>query len=97
MESFINILSLNIGLSSTLAGLGTLATINKLDLIVLQEVRVSQEHIDNMLVNLGFQSIVNIDPTAPSKPGTAVAWKKSLPVQDVFNLVTGRLQVVLFN
>ena len=73
MESFINILSLNICLRSTLAGLGSLATINNIDLILLQEVRVSQEDVDNMLVNLGFQAIVNIDPEAPSKPGTAVA------------------------
>ena len=97
MESFINILTLNVGLSSTLAGLNTLATVNNVDLILLQEVRASNEQVQNMLGISDFQVEVNIVPDAPFKPGTAVAWRKSLPVKDVFNLVTGRLQAVVFS
>ena len=49
MESFVNILSLNVGLSSTLAGLSSLATVNNLHIVLLQEVRMDKEQLNNIV------------------------------------------------
>ena len=93
MASSINFLSLNIGMSSSLAGLTSLIPAYNLDIIFLQEVRLSREQMNHFLDGLGFQAEVNIDPDHPSTPGTAIAWKKTLPVTDVNPLVLCRVQV----
>ena len=80
MNSRIRILSLNIGLKSDLAGLLTLISVHGLDLILLQEVRISDEQINQQLCNYGFKGMVNIDEEDPLKPGTALAWRSNLPI-----------------
>ena len=80
MAPRIRILSLNIGLKSDLAGLGTLIKIHRLDLVLLQEVRISDEQINQKLGHLGFTGKVNIDAENPVKPGTALVWRSALPV-----------------
>ena len=59
MESFVNIITLNVGMSSSLAGLINLITINDVDIVLLQEVRSSKEHLDNLLGGLGFYTDIN--------------------------------------
>jgi hypothetical protein len=49
MESRIRFLSLNIGLKNNLAGLATLITVHKLDIVLLQEVRISDEQLDDLI------------------------------------------------
>ena len=93
MESPINFLSLNVGMSATLAGLPSLITANSLDIIFLQEVRLTSEQVNLLLGNIGYQASVNIDFNNPFKPGTAIVWKKSLPVINVNTLVLCRAQV----
>ena len=94
MKQLINILSLNVGMSNTLAGITNLISSNRIDLILLQEVRLSAEQLDNILAPLDFASLVNVDLDSPSIPGTAIAWKNSLPVDKASNLVDCRLQMV---
>ena len=93
MLSSINFLSLNVGMSASLAGLLSLISAHGLDLIFLQEVRLTSEQINLLLGGLGFQAEVNIDPDNPSRPGTAIAWRKNLPVCDVSPIVCCRAQV----
>ena len=57
MEGFINIITLNVGLSSTLAGIGSLATINNVDIILLQKVRGPSDDLDSILGKLGFDCV----------------------------------------
>ena len=95
MESPLNILSLNVGMSSTLAGLNSLILSNNLDLILLQEVKVSKEQLNAMLSSLDFQADVNLDTESPTLPGNAIAWRNSLPVEDVFILVKCRAQIAV--
>ena len=95
MEHSLSILSLNIGLSSTLAGLSSIASVNKVDLILLQEVRICKDQLNGMLGGFGYQAEVNLDTEAPFKPGTAIVWRKSLPVQQVVTLVSCRCQVAV--
>ena len=54
MAPRIRILSLNIGLKSDLAGLSTLIKVHKLDLVLLQEVRISDEQINIHRENIRF-------------------------------------------
>ena len=91
--SSINFLSLNVGMSSSLAGLPSLISAHNLDVIFLQEVRLSSEQMNLMIGMLGFETVVNIDQEHPSRPGTAIAWRKHLPVCDVSTLVLCRAQV----
>ena len=93
MASSINFLSLNIGMSTSLAGLTSLIPAYDLDIIFLQEVRLTREQINLFLDGLGFQAEVNVDHEHPSTPGTAIAWRKTLPVTDVNPLVLCRVQV----
>ena len=93
MGEYFNFFSLNVGMSSTCAGLATLITAQHLDIIFLQEVRITSEQLCILVGNLGFQASVNIDPDQPSRPGTAIVWRKTLPVRDVFTLVMCRAQV----
>ena len=95
MNSRIRILSLNIGLKSDLAGVLTLISVHKLDLILLQEVRITDEQINQQLGNHGFKGIVNIDEEDPSRPGTALAWRSTLPIKQVSAVVPCRVQHAL--
>ena len=93
MTSNIRFLSLNVGLKNNLAGLLTLIGVHKLDLIFLQEVRLSESEI-KQIVGLDFECKVNIDEENVSRPGTAVIWKISIPITNVTNLVPCRAQFV---
>ena len=95
MDSVLKILSLNVGMSSTLAGLTNLLRMENIDIVLLQEVKSTEEDIDSLVNSLGFQSRVNNDSDSPTKPGTAVLWRKSVKVQDVISFLTGRIQIVL--
>ena len=90
----LKILSLNVGMSSNLAGLSNLLRVNPADIVLLQEFRTSKEQLDNLLKGLDFSTAVNIDEDSPTSPGTAVAWKNSLPVEDVFNFLKCRIQAI---
>ena len=61
MAPRIRILSLNIGLKSDLAGLSTLIKVHKLDLVLLQEVRISDEQINQKVGHLGFTGKVSVE------------------------------------
>ena len=91
MISCLKCLSLNVGTSSSLAGVSTLIDLEKIDLVFLQEVRITSDHIESLLRN--FKAVANIDVDNPSRPGVALAWRQELPVQEVCNLVTCRLQI----
>ena len=91
MDSKLNIFSLNVGMSGTLAGLSAIIQAVDLDIIFLQEVRISAEQIENLL--RGFKAAVNIDQNQLSKPGTAIVWKQDLPITDVCPLVMCRAQL----
>ena len=95
MNSRIRILSLNIDLKSDLAGLLTLISVHRLDLIMLQEVRITDEQMNQQLVNHGFTGMVNIDAENPLTPGTALVWRSTLPIKQVSAVVPCRFQLAL--
>ena len=94
-NSRIRILSLNIGLKSDLAGLLTLISVHRLDLVMLQEVRFTDEQLNQQLSSHGFTGVVNIDAEDPLKPGTALAWRSTLPLKQVSAVVPCRVQHAL--
>ena len=95
MNSRIRILSLNIGLKSDLAGLMTLISVHSLDLIMLQEVRITDEQLNQQLDKHGFTGMVNIDAENPLTPGTALVWRSTLPIKQVSAVVPCRVQHAL--
>ena len=92
MESRIRFLSLNVGMKNNLAGLLTLIKVHKLDVVLLQEVRISDEQVDDLVGKYGFKGKVNSDMDEPSKPGTAIVWRSTLPVREVSTIVPCRAQ-----
>ena len=88
----LNILSLNIGMSCSLAGLSGLISSENLDIVLLQEVRLSGIQIENQLP--GFKAIANVDLDNLSTPGTAVAWRLGIPVENVLSFKLCRIQIV---
>ena len=93
MESSIRFLSLNIGMKNNLAGLLSMLVNLKLDVVFLQEVRISDEQLQNQVGRYGYSVKTNINLEDTSKPGTAILWKSSLPVKDVTSIVVCRAQV----
>ena len=81
MESKIRLLSLNIGMKSNLAGLPDILMNQKIDIAFLQEVKVTDEELDCKVGRLGFKCKVNINIEDLSKPGTALVWRSTLPVE----------------
>ena len=94
MEKSVKILSLNVGCSHNLAGLASLVGTLNVDLVLLQEVSSTQCQFDAIVGGFGFKGEVNFDENFPSKPGTAAAWRISLPVDNVISLLSRRTQLV---
>ena len=92
MTSLIKFLSLNVGGKSNLAGLCMTMSLVNFDIILLQEVKLSQSEVEVLVCRFGFSSLVNIDPDDSNKPGTALIWRNTIPIVAV-NLVNCRLQM----
>ena len=87
----LNIFSLNVGMSLSLAGLAALISAESLDILFLQEVRMTSLEIEALLP--GFQAVANVDPENLISPGTALAWRRHLPVEEVTSFVMCRMQI----
>ena len=88
--SCLKILSLNVGMSSSLAGVADLVKFENIDIVFLQETRLISEQAEQLL--RGFKAVSNIDEEDITKPGITLAWRQELPVENVSNLVSCRLQ-----
>ena len=95
MESKIRFLTLNIGGRRDLAGLTSIISEYKLDIVFLQEVMLTNEELTNEVSKSGFMCNVN-NADESSKPGTAIIWRSSLHVTDCFNIIAGRAQLAVF-
>ena len=89
--SLIKFFSLNVGMQSSLAGLPALIDLERLDVVLLQEVRSNSEQIESLLK--GFKASVNIDPENPTSPGTAIVWRQEVPIEGITILKQCRLQL----
>ena len=89
----INFLSFNMGSNTNLAGLNTVVSTAGFDVILLQEIKLSQSQLDIAVNRYGFLSKVNISEENQQKPGTAILWRTSIPLTGVVNLVECRLQM----
>lgn len=87
MGDNIVISSLNIGGSTTLAGLLSMLRLDKPHLVMLQEVKVNTEQLNVQVAKYGYQAVSNIDVNNPSALGTGVVWQSHLPVSDIFSFV----------
>ena len=67
----LNFLSLNVGSNYNLAGLNTVISTAGYDVILLQEIKMTQSQLDMAVNRYGFLSKVNISEENKHKPGTA--------------------------
>ena len=86
------ILSLNIGGSTTVAGLLSILRLDRPHLVMLQEVTLSSEQLSVQVSKFGYNAATNIDLTNPSALGTGLVWQSQLPVSDVYSVVECRAQ-----
>ena len=94
MEDNIVISSLNIGGSTTLAGLLSMLRLDKPHLVMFQEVKVNTEQLNVQVAKYGYRAVTNIDVNNPSALGTGVVWQSHLPVSDVYSVVECRAQAL---
>ena len=76
---FLNFLSLNVGSNNNLAGLNTVISTASYDVILLQEIKMTQSQLDIAVNRYGFLSKANISEEDQHKPGTALLWRTSVP------------------
>ena len=93
MNQTFTLLSLNVGMSNLLTDLTSFLKMYDIDVVFLQEVRLSLEQLQAKVGKLGYLVDVNISEEESSKPGTALLWKSSVPVVEVSILVPCRCQV----
>ena len=93
MAGKFNIFSLNIGMNDNLAGLVNYIRSENLDIIFLQEVRISTDQLQSKVEHFGYSAEANVNEDDPFKPGTAIVWKSSIPILNFSNLVQCRCQV----
>ena len=87
----INFITLNVGMSASLAGLSDLAESEDLEILFLQEVNLGKNQIESIL--RGYKAAVNIDENNPNRPGTALVWREDIVVTDICSVVPCRAQV----
>ena len=90
------VLTLNIGGSTTIAGLLSILRLDKPHLVMLQEVTLSSEQLNVLVSKFGYKADTNIDMTNPSALGTGLVWQSHLPVSDVCNVVECRAQALKY-
>ena len=83
----IRIITYNVHGSSNLANLSLILEIYRPSLVKLQEVKLSTEQIKCFGRKLGYTGSSNIDEMDPTKPGTALLWHTSVPVNQVVSSV----------
>ena len=74
MVGEIKFLSLNIGMSESLASLMGFMLNDNLDIIFLQEVRLSSDQL-RVKLGSGYKVEDNVSEEDSSKPGTVITWK----------------------
>ena len=89
--------SLNVGMRRDLAGLRALILQYKFDLVLIQELNLTQCELQGKISDLGYECIVNIDSEDSAKPGTAFIWKTTVPISNVENILKCRIQVAFLN
>ena len=89
----LNFYTLNVGMSSTLAGLPSIVKSENLDVLFLQEVCLSANQIRNLL--RGYDASVNYDENNLSTPGTALVWREGFQFQKFAPLFLAELKLHL--
>ena len=92
--AILKILSQNIGNATALAGLLAILTLEKPQIVMLQEVTLSSEQLSSQVAKFGYKSETNIDMTNPNALGTGFVWQSHLQVSDVFSVVECRGQAL---
>jgi exonuclease III len=88
----LNILSFNLA-GGTLF-LHHLLSVERSDLLLVQEVLLSSQDLLLKVNPYGYNCESNLNVLNPTKPGTAVIWWEGVPVTETRVLVEGRLQSV---
>ena len=85
-------ISYNIGNAKILFGLISILTIEKPQLIMLQEVTLSSDQLSSQVAKYGYKAECNIDMANPTALGTAIVWQSHLKISDIFSVVECRGQ-----
>ena len=92
MAGRFKVLSLNIGSSTTLAGLLSIISLDKPQLVMLQEVTLTSEQLNVQVAKFGYKAVTNTDMNNPTALGTGFVWQTHLPVSGVYSVIECRGQ-----
>lgn len=88
----LQVISLNIGASDTLAGLPAILELENPDIVMLQEVHCSTDALNTVLKKYRYKGFCNNCPQDERTLGTAFVWKSHLPVNNINCIELCRLQ-----
>ena len=94
MAGNFRVTTLNIGGSTTIAGLLSILRLEKPQIVMLQEVVLTSEQLNVQVAKYGYSAVTNIDVTSPSTLGTGAVWQSHLPVGDVYSVIECRAQAL---
>ena len=92
--AILKVISLNIGNATALAGLWAVLSLEKPQIMMLQEITLSSEQLSNQVAKFGYKAETNIDVTNPNALGTGFVWQSYLQVSDVYSVVECRGQAL---
>jgi exonuclease III len=90
MESF-KFMSSNVGMSGRLGGLIMRLQKGSVDVVFLQEINLNTENLNLMVKRYGYQAEASYNENFDKKPGIAVVWKEGVPLNNIEQVVEGRL------
>jgi exonuclease III len=91
MKNF-RFMSSNVGMSGRLGGLMMKLQKGSVDVNFLQEINLSTENQYLMVKRYGYKAEASFDGNFTHKPGIGIVWKKNMPVDNIEQIVEGRLQ-----
>ena len=90
MTAMFKLVSANLGTS--LLSVGDILMTDKPELLFLQEVTCPTNELLTRVTSLGYSAECNVDSLHPTRPGTAIVWKKSLKINEVNSIIERRAQ-----
>ena len=92
MTAMFKLVSANLGTS--LLSVGDILMTDKPELLFLQEVTCPTNELLTRVTSLGYSAECNVDSLHPTRPGTAIVWKKSLKINEVNSIIERRAQFI---
>ena len=92
MAATFKLVSANLGTS--LLSVSDILKTDKPALLFLQEITNPTHELLAKVTSLGYSAECNVDSLHPTRPGTAIVWKKTIKISEVNCIIERRAQII---